>query len=72
VPDGTMTRVGPQAWHHADNTSTVWIGGTDGRRFVGLLFIKGRLEYFGDKGKKRAVDCKSSESAIESMAILNL
>jgi hypothetical protein len=63
APNGTVTRVGPQAWHHPDGTSTVWIGGTDGRRFVGLMFIRGRLEFFGDRGRKRAVDYRTRVSA---------
>lgn len=63
APNGSVTRVSVQAWTGKNGDSTVWIGGKDGRRFVGLLFIGGRLGFYGDCGQKCRVDYKTKVSA---------
>lgn len=63
--DGTLRRadMGVRVWTGRDRLSTVHIGGYDGRRFVGLQFIAGRLEFYGDRGRKCRVDYKTKVSA---------
>lgn len=61
--DGKMTRVCRQVWTDRNGVSTVWLGGMDGRRWRGVMFIGGRLEFYGDRGRKCRVDYKTKVSS---------